>query len=324
MYYTYNWQSQPQVAQKGETTNSIVPTMSRPFNNGSSGKYSGTFDNSGKYWGKARPLKQWRKRLHPQLNSGGGISGIGMPSDIPGGSVYLGSNTECSVDCSGSYALKENLAKNPSLQIRNSSSSDSFYDSSQNRMVCVACNPENNIIKSGMTNTYSVNKPYYNDTNAYLRSRNRQYTQNLATGYDLSGVSYYETNGDVIYPNNARRGPQTFYYAICGERLGSCGNDDSGASRLIYKPSNPNFSTQGAVDSSTRLLRLKVNSVNKAAKNLSRWGEGSKNASKYNGNYNAPNILKSRYSPCINRRLAGNHTMCFYTVPGAQNSIKVP
>ena len=36
------------------------------------------------------------------------------------------------------------------------------------------------------------------------------------------------------------------------------------------------------------------------------------------------NFLKYKYSPCVNRRLAGNHTMCFYTAPEAQNPLKVP
>jgi hypothetical protein len=321
MNFTYNWQSQPQVAQKGPSTNSVVPTMSRPFNNGPSSNseetsYSGTFDNGGKYWGKARPLKQWRKRLHPQLNSGGGTSGIGMPSDIPGGSVYLGSETHCSVDCSGTYVLKENLAKNPATMVTDKN--------------CFTCNPETNIIKSGKTYNNNPRQPYYSDTNAYLRSRNRKYTQNLATGYDLKDVTYYDEKGNILPPTNDGKGTQTYYYSNCGHRLGECfdkisNGDVFGAiPRLIYKPSNPNFSTQGAVDSSTRLLRLKVNSVNKSAKNLVGWGEGAKNASTYNGSYSAPYILKSKYAPCVNRRLAGNHTMCFYTAPGAQNPLKVP
>ena len=45
MNFTYNWQPQPKVQQKGPSSNSIVPTMSRPFNNGPFNAYSGTFDN---------------------------------------------------------------------------------------------------------------------------------------------------------------------------------------------------------------------------------------------------------------------------------------
>ena len=34
MNYTYKWQLQPQIAWKGPSTNSVVPSWSRPFNNG--------------------------------------------------------------------------------------------------------------------------------------------------------------------------------------------------------------------------------------------------------------------------------------------------
>lgn len=334
MNFTYNWQPQPQVAQKGPSSNSIVPTMSRPFNNGPFNAYSGTFDNGGKFWGKARSLKQWRKRLVPQLDSGGGTSGVGIPMDTPGGSVYLGSAPSCSVDCSGSYALKENMAKNPILMVKKKNfDSKGVTEPSLNLYdVCFACNPERNIIKSGMTNLNKYNmtycednnqqyvqkQRYYADSNAYLRSRNKKYVQNLATGYKVPEVAYYNEDGQLLPPKTNAMGSQTYNYAKCGNC--TCENKK----HLVYKPSNPNFSKEYAVDSGTRLLRLKVNTVNKSAKNLKGWGQGAQNASVYNGTYNSPYILKSKYQRCVNRRLPGNHTICFYTPPESSNPIKVP
>ena len=64
----------------------------------------------------------------------------------------------------------------------------------------------------------------------------------------------------------------------------------------ITKPSNKKFWNQGAVSSSNRLLRLKVDNVNKAAaltKNA--YGPNTSSALKYNGSNAAPYSMKSKY-----------------------------
>ena len=286
MSYNYKWQKQPYVVQKGKSTNSVVSSMSRPVNN----------NNFIGYWGKPVPIKHWRKRLIPTSdpNSGSGRSNIGMPMDIPSGTVYLGTDGCSTNDCSGSQVLKENLAKNPATTVTKENIS--------------RYNPEKNIIKSGKTYTKYGKKNFFNDTNAYLRSRNKKYIQNLPTGYKVDNVVY-----ENKYPNHDISGPQTFYHANCGgygcerfDNSGNCVSRDNfepssitfNKSKLIFKPSNPNFSKQTSVDSSTRILRLKEKTVNKSAKNLSVWGNEARNASKYNGNYNSPNILKRNYYLC--------------------------
>ena len=35
------------------------------------------------------PIKHWRKQLNPVDGSGRGRAGVGVPSDTPGGAVYL-------------------------------------------------------------------------------------------------------------------------------------------------------------------------------------------------------------------------------------------
>lgn len=50
------------------------------------------------------------------------------------------------------------------------------------------------------------------------------------------------------------------------EALANCCPSNRNCRKVIYKPSNEQFSTQGAVDSSTRLLRLKYNNITTSAK----------------------------------------------------------
>lgn len=87
-HYTYMWQ-RPTLPEKGiawktssQMLKSAVPSWSRPIENGETNMNRGAF-------GKARPLKHWRKQLDPRYGSGQGRSGVGMPMDIPGGKVSL-------------------------------------------------------------------------------------------------------------------------------------------------------------------------------------------------------------------------------------------
>ncbi len=325
--FTYNWQAQPQVATKAPSTNSVVPTWSRPaINQGSTGQiqnYDTSDPGAGGAWGRARPLKIWRKRLDPQNSSGGGRSGVGIPSDAPGGSVYLGTEGHnCLTDCSGTMSLKNNIINNGRTfsqgTLLNNPAKDEFNK-------CISCDPESNVIKSAQISTKYKQKQYYPDTKAYLRSRCRTYKQNLPTGIKIPGVEYFneytDSNGVKhsvpANPDDTKRGPQNFFHNTCCKREGGCGPDVNGVSRFVYKPSNSSFAHQGAVSSGTRLLKLKADTVNTAASNLTAWGKAAENAGKYNGNPNAPYFLKTKYADCVERRLPGNHTICSYT-PSSQ------
>ena len=317
--FTYNWQAQPQVATKGPSTNSVVPTWSRPaINQAASGQiqqYDTSDPGAGTAWSRARPLKIWRKRLDPQNTSGGGRSGVGMPSDIPGGSVYLGTEgRNCLSDCSGTMPLKNNIINNGRTFAQGTALNDPPKDDFDK---CISCDPESNVIKSAQISTQYKRNKYYTDTKAYLRSRCRTYDQNLPTGIKIPGVEYFDPNGDPANPDDTKQGPQNFFHNTCCKREGGCGTDVNGVSRLVYKPSNSSFAHQGAVSSGTRLLKLKADTVNTAASNLTAWGKASENAGRYNGNPNAPYFLKSKYAECVDRRLPGNHTVCSYT-PSSQ------
>ena len=60
-----------------------------------------------------------------------------------------------------------------------------------------------------------------------------------------------------------------------------------GCKLTVYKPSNPQFAVQGAVDSSTRMLKLNVDTI---TTNAGSFTQG--------GNNNIPFILKNKATPC--------------------------
>ena len=93
--------------------------------------------------------------------------------------------------------------------------------------------------------------------------------------------------------------------------------------KLIYKPSNREFSVQGAVDSSSRIERLKLKTITKSASSMGgRNGKGpfgmeGANASRYTGRAEAPYFLKSKNQVCRPYHVHQDHTLCFFTPTGS-------
>ena len=112
-------------------------------------------------------------------------------------------------------------------------------------------------------------KTYYNDSRSYLKARCRTHAQN-------------STIGEKITDN-------TFKSATCT-------NSDCDK-KIIYKPNNTGFGTQGAVSSSNRLLKLKVDTISRS--------EGV-----YNGNPSARYIINSGTNKCNRFRRNGNNVAC--------------
>tara|TARA_B100000902_G_scaffold396591_2_gene458049 strand:- start:1680 stop:2447 length:768 start_codon:yes stop_codon:yes gene_type:complete len=170
---------QKYVSWKGVSTNSAVPTWSKPDPAASGPAF------------KARPINHYRKQLMPVSGRSNGNSAIGMPMDTPGGTISLGTT-----DCNGNQVvLKETITHDP----------------------CNECYEKPTRSASTITRSAStiVKKNYYTDSRAYMRSRCRTYDQNTSIGekkvgsvnaynatncYDPSGCSI---NKSVIYkPNN--------------------------------------------------------------------------------------------------------------------------
>ena len=282
MNFTYK---QPYVTWKGPSTGSAVPTWSRPLINNNN-----TNTNTGTSFA-ARPIKHWRKQLVPAANTGiSGRAGVGMPMDTPGSSVYLGSAVDCS-NCPVNLVELIPTTKNTQF--------DSFsVDPSGN---CVACNPETNIIKPVVT---LLNNNYI-DTKAYLQSRCQTYDQKLSTT-PIPGNSYINsTTHQPIPPSDSPTGSQVYYTENCSKK---CETINS-VVRTIYKPNNQQYSQQGSVSSSSRLTRLKNNTITKNGNSFkTAWGQQGANAGRYQGTSDSDYFLKTKNQECVPQHRNGNKT----------------
>jgi len=283
----------PYITWKGLATNSAVPSYSRPVLTAGGTAF------------KANPIKHWRKQLMPAAGSGtpGRRAGLGMPMDLPGGSVYLGNvtdNTDCLLNTTvNTTGLKENIIK----------FNNTNFQANLDNKGCLngACDPERNRIKSSTT---ILSKKYYTDHRSYMRSRGNLYDQKL-TALPLAGVTYLDSRNNLlpVTPDNAVRRTQD-----CGPDcpIGNLPKDiptlPGAAGQTIYKPNNAQYAKQGAVDSSDRITRLKLNTVNKnAASYTALFGTS---ASRYLGMASTPYFVKSKYQVCVPMRIWGEKTLC--------------
>jgi hypothetical protein len=279
---------------KSETQmkNSVFSFMKRPANNGD-------VNNAEDYIGphgmatvrKAFPMKHWRRQLHSSTNNGRSKASV-YDMDRPGGTTIFDDKCYCHETNkeSSSYirtdfkGLNQNLpattAVDPStVRIQNNgfvqigTPEDGYqintgiYDTKY-----IGC-CSNKIIRSASTN---ISKAYYTSSKQYLQSRGLTYDQKLSINTQAP---------------NAKKNNE---YLIT-----SCNNNTNKpyCNTTIYKPSNAAFATQGAVSSSTRLMKLQVDTINKNGNSFrSAWGDEGANAGKYHGTSTTPYFLKSKYS----------------------------
>jgi hypothetical protein len=255
----------PYITWKGLATNSAIPANSRP-----------NLTVSGPAF-KANPIRHWRKQLLP--NAGSGVPGrraaIGMPMDLPGGAVYLGNvsaNTDCLLNATGdTTGMKEDIVK---------FNNTNFLYNDISGCLSGACNPEKNRIKASTT---LLSKRYYTDHHSYMRSRGNLFDQKL-TALPVPGITYLNASGTLLPVTGANATRQT-------QDCVSCPTFTSG--QTIYKPNNAQYGKQGAVDSSDRITRLKLNMVNKNAASYKEVFGSS--ASRYLGMASTPYFTKSKY-----------------------------
>lgn len=273
-------------------TNSVVPSDSRPVSGMETTANGPNF--------KARPIRHWRKQLNPNGSSGRGRANFGMPMDTPGGSVYLShqntKNTDC-IRCSDpkdsfSAGMKEFILRTNT--IIPAVPGDNLLNAN-GQASCVACNPQNNIIRSATTR---LSPTYYSDTKAYLKSRCILYDQKLSTT-KVPGIVYTLPCPSgcgviVVPPSDSPNGTQVRNSQNCQQQ--TCTKGTTQSCKTIYKPSNSQFATQGAVSSSARIDRLKYNTITQNGNSLrTAWGSEGANAGRYQGTSTAPYFLKSKY-----------------------------
>ena len=297
--------------------NFMVPAYSRPLTGMESGGDPGTAF-------KARPIKHWRKQLNPRTDSNGNaISGVngrraGIVGymDVPGGSTVLG-KTACNTanSCTNSATILSDNILRPN---------DDKWCCNTNSDGVIIRNNVNGYIGNNVKYTAStILKPnYYSDRKAYLQSRCLLYEQRLS-GTRLNGVTYFDTFGNPILPNGTNRVEQRATENCLSQKCTGTSNPNTAIT--IYKPKNYQYATQGAVDSSSRITRLKYNTITKGGYQaaVTAFGTGGANAnSTYNGSDVSPNFLKNRLNlaPCTFTRKGSKTSACFkamdiYTPP---------
>jgi hypothetical protein len=329
---------------------SIISGLNRPLANGVDPNVAELHKSNGPNF-KARPIKHWRRQLRPSTfggltSSGNRVATIKLAT-TPGGEIYRANSANCScadlTNGGNAYTISEKFTKqgensltpaslangvkvqnNGYVQIGNPlllAGTDVNYQilTGLYNTKCISCTPEARVIKPSTT---LLSKAYYTTHEAYMKSRTNTYEQKLLT-VPIQGENdnYYAADGQLKWPSDSPTGPQV--YATTEEYNPQSTQTCNGrrAGTTIFKPNNRQYSCQGAVDSSTRLDRLKQTTVNKNAASLkAAFGSEGASACAYRGISDTPYFLKSKYQPpiCTQKNLGAiyrqNRTVCFPTM----------
>ena len=311
----------PHYATKVATANSSVPGLHRPNTNGVPSNIIQD-DFEGPEF-KARPIKHWRRQHSPTTvanaskaleaasnsSSGRRTATVGLLMDRPGAVSYLGSNSDCKcVEPGGnSYTISEQFGDNKKASgtlVYNKGAvsigqGDDAYEINTGIYAtkCIGCNPQNNVIRSAST---LLSRAYYSDTTGYLKSRCKTYQQNASI--NRAANVQYGADQELLWPTSSATGPQVYRTNDTYQpRVNpyTCENT-GGASTVIFKPNNRQYSIQGAVDSSTRIEKLKLNTINTNANSLrTAFGNEAASACRFTGSSDTPFFLKNKYQPPI-------------------------
>ena len=201
--------------------------LNNDFNNSSNFTPWGDCENRSKYKFNANPLKHYRKQYVLESNySFSNNSYIGI-LDKPGS--YIVSNKDCSnnpnID-TNMYLHIIGLKDECSPQI-----GDKSYNSSLNRTICIASNPQSLIIKRANT---KLDNNYCSSQKEYIYKKCKTFEQNLPSNNDIDVENGTFTNcvnnGDNINKINCK---------------------------TTFNPSNRRYQVQGPVTSSSRIASLK-------------------------------------------------------------------
>ena len=158
---------------KGNATNSVIPTNSRPFSN-----KDPNIGNIARVPFKPNPIKHWRKQLKPYYSTPSSKQVSINMIDAPGSVNYISSQT---IDCSNNYALlKENIT------LLNSCNGIKITDENDNNKTTCR-GGSNHIRRSANTN---VQKSYYKNHAKYLQAKCKTYEQNMHLGEKTADYTY--------------------------------------------------------------------------------------------------------------------------------------
>lgn len=240
-------------------------------------KNGSTYDNQGmeeynynytNWYPTSRPIKHYRKTgfTNTQLNY----------------------NNIC---CEGSYKIgdeykmlgKDDNGNNKVLNNNNLENNCLIYDPTRGTNINDHKSKGNVINSNGMSNIKSgvttISNKYYQNYSKYLYSRGNTYQQKLSIT-KIPNIQYFNNN-QIVYPVIPQSSPSvdlplnsSYYF-----ETSNLPNVSETCNLVIYKPNNSQFATQGAVDSSTRLTRLKYNTITTNNSSFYRQSNGYNNIS---------------------------------------------
>lgn len=274
---------------------------------------------------KARPLKQYRRQYSSTTPAG--IGGPTLSKDLLVNVEFPGSTTitnDLSNDCTEckyntlipdymtAYRSDDKINNKVGKFYPSSFADDIKYTNpcsefkEENIECCpkdefkkciYVCDPEKTARKRtqypSAINTDRTKPKYYQS--------NREYLQGKCKTFKQLQFNYLKTNKcpDV----NLKPSPETAncyeFYPNCAENCnctGPCKNR-----KVYYKPNNPQYAQQGAVSSSSRIARLKLNTINTFANNFVKdknFGPAVANAYAYSGRTDAPFTRKNKMFNC--------------------------
>ena len=217
---------------------------------------------------KALPYKHYRREIHnantnvTQVKNSASIQAI---METPGGTTVDSAGPICNDPTQNTlhFILEDSKTNKPC-----NSCDDTKISASQS--LSQEDNARRRVRSAGMNrpkyNTNKSNRPEnYRSSAQYLQGRNRTFKQNQFTNLRIENAS---NSAENVYSSN------TIQY---------CDNSsETNYVPVYYKPSNTKFANQGAVDSSSRLARLKYDTITDAGSKMrSVFGPSTANALAY-------------------------------------------
>ena len=236
-------------------------------------------------FGLPRPIKHYRKGRvipPPPVNSdnaqinynsnryvksskgtslGGGFGGSGLLNDIQ--------------DKPGAYIVKENIPTNTNstTQVPDQYTCDTcegvtivsnyypnnyYLTNNPDKTTATdgfCCNEEYKAKRRSMYASTNLKKKYYTTTKQYLQNRCKTHSQK---SFNFDPVNQSSENK----PGGPESQSNTY--------LANCQPNSEGCRLTVYKPNNYQFAKQGAVDCSTRILKLNVSTISTNAASIKR------------------------------------------------------
>ena len=310
-----------QVKWKPTARYAIMPRMVRPLNNG----VASDLNQNNYIFPKRRPgpIKHWR--LNHQDIGKSGVARVKF-TEIPGGTIYLGEKEKCKTsdpdcesickDCSGVLFVVDNQGYYDTHAKCKSKSCDV-------RKCC--CNPPKNVIKSAVTLLGAKGEDGLRIPGTYSTTH-QEYMRKRCLTFKQRQFNYKDDSHDK---RNLGKGKANC--CCCCDKAdsctpSSCPHKNNEKCRLDYaKPNNrrllkdkhgdKGFYVQGAVSSSTRVEKLKLDTINKTNKEIKdKFGSHLLFRTSYQSDYSA----KSKWyycDPSLYHKNGNKNLKCGRNVP---------